>query len=72
MEKIELQEDGDTVFLRGRDEFNQGLTAQYTEMVFRRLCEEEFITLAKEKLFRRPSFLPIKDLGRAWRVERVI
>lgn len=72
MQKIDLQEDEDTVFLRGGDKFNQGLAAQYTEMVSRRLCEEEFATLAKEKLFRRPPFLPVEGSGRAWKPERVI
>ena len=67
-----VQSEKDTVFLRGRLDFNKNMAQQYAEIAARRLCEEEFAMLAITRLFTTPGFLPTKGNGQAWKARRTI
>ena len=70
--RLESEKDEDTVFLRGGDGFNTKIARQYTEITARNLCEEEFGTFAKTKLFTTPDFLPIEPKEKTWKAQRMI
>lgn len=72
LKRVESEKDEDTVFLRGGPNFNTNTAQQYTEMVARNLCEEEFATFAKTRLFTTPDFLPIEGKDKAWKAQRTI
>jgi hypothetical protein len=72
LKRVESEKDEDTVFLRGGPNFNTNTAQQYTEMVARRLCEEEFATFAKTRLFTTPDFLSIEGKYKAWKAQRTI
>jgi len=72
LQRVESEEDVNTVFLPGGLDFNTDTAVQYTEMASRNLCEEEFASFAKCRLFRTPGFYPIKAKVKAWKAQRKI
>ncbi|KIX07150.1 uncharacterized protein Z518_05127 [Rhinocladiella mackenziei CBS 650.93] len=72
LNRVESGKNEDMVFLRGGPDFNTNIARQYKEMASRRLCEEEFATLAKTKLFTTPDFLPIEGEAKGWKAQRTI
>jgi hypothetical protein len=72
LERAESEKNEGTVFLRGGDDFNTNIAEQYTEIAVRNLCEEEFATFAKTRLFTTPDFLPLKGKDIRWKAQRAI
>jgi len=72
LKRLQSGENEDAVFLRGGHDFTTNIAEQYTEMVARGLCEEEFATFAKTRLLMTPDFRPIAGKDTVWKAERAI